>query len=210
MIVLQLAILVFSIVAHEVAHGYVAYLRGDDTAYLMGRLTLNPIKHIDPVGSIIVPAVCYFTGMPVIFGWAKPVPINPTRMDKPRADIGKTALAGPVTNFTLAVICAAAMKIYTLFAVPTETSALFMALGYGVMLNLVLCVLNLIPIPPLDGSKVLFSVLPYNLADRYIRLSDRLGTAVVFAFIFLGGARFVLFPIVDFLTKLLMLIFQVK
>ncbi|MCL2887846.1 MAG: site-2 protease family protein [Elusimicrobia bacterium] len=205
MILLQLAILIFSIVAHEVSHGYIAYRRGDDTAYLMGRLTLNPIHHIDPVGSILVPAFCYVSGMP-IFGWAKPVPINPTRLDKPRADMGKVALAGPVTNFTLAIICVAAMRIYAL-SPSAAPGALADSLNYGAQINLLLCIFNLIPIPPLDGSKVVYSLLPYNAADKYARVFGRYGMWIVIAFIFLGGARYVLFPIVTVIYKLLITAF---
>ena len=201
MILLQLAVLIFSIVVHEVAHGLTAYRRGDDTAYLMGRLTLNPLKHIDPVGSVLVPAFCYFTGIPV-FGWAKPVPINPTRLDKPRADIGVVSLAGPLTNLALAAICSAAIRVF--FPAPgTETvTGAEMALHYGVLINLMLCVLNLIPIPPLDGSKVLYSWLPYNLADSYLRFFGRFGMMLVILFIFAGGARHILFPAVKFIYAL--------
>ncbi|MDR0291403.1 MAG: site-2 protease family protein [Elusimicrobium sp.] len=207
MILLQIAILIFSIVAHEVAHGYIAYRRGDDTAYLMGRLTLDPLKHIDPVGSILIPAFCYMSGLP-IFGWAKPVPINPTRLDKPRADMGKVALAGPLTNFTLAVICVAAMRGYAFFYPSAEPAGgMLVALQYGVLINLMLCVFNLFPVPPLDGSKVVYSMLPYNAADKYANIFGRYGQWVVIAFIIFGGARYVLFPIVTFIYKMLILAF---
>lgn len=166
----QLAIwalpLIFAITMHEVAHGFVAYLFGDYTAKLAGRLTLNPIKHIDMVGTIIVPVLMMMVSN-FIFGWAKPVPVDARNFKHPRRDMAIVACAGPVSNFLMAIIWALIAKIgmlldssgYTMIGIPL----VYMG-KVGIMLNVVLGVLNLIPLPPLDGGKVLEAVLPRRAA----------------------------------------------
>lgn len=207
-IVALLPVLFLSIILHEFAHGYVAYRMGDDTAYYSGRLTLNPLAHIDPVGSIVVPAVCWLFGWP-LFGWAKPVPINAARLPSPRKDMGKVAFAGPAVNLLLAICCAVLLKIL-LLAQAHMSAQLVRSLGtilqYGLLINVFLAIFNLIPIPPLDGGRVLTALLPVNAAFKYDYFIGRYGMWIVFALILTGAVRYLLFPpamlIVGLLTKI--------
>ena len=162
-------VVVPAIVLHEVAHGLSAYLLGDPTAKDRGRLTLNPINHIDPVGSLLVPGLLFlahYLGMTrslMLFGWAKPVPVNFRNLRPMRLGVALVALAGPVTNIILAFIFS---KLYIWPAMSQFTHIC----AWGVLFNLILAVFNMIPIPPLDGSRVLSSVLPPKLASYYSRL----------------------------------------
>lgn len=162
-----LVILVFSVIFHELMHGVVALLLGDPTAKQLGRLTLNPIPHIDLFGTILLPAILIITGSPVIFGSAKPVPINPRYFDDPRKDMALVGLAGPAANFLLAGLSAVLFH----FAVGTGMdNAVLSALLAGVRINLLLGVFNMIPIPPLDGSRLLAGILPSEFAVLLYRL----------------------------------------
>lgn len=158
---LSFVILIFSVIIHEVSHGYMAERLGDPTARLQGRLTLNPLKHLDPIGSIIVPIVTALGG--VAFGWAKPVPYNPYNLKNRRSGELLIALAGPLSNIFIALVFGLVIR-YAWVGIATP----FIVLSYQiVMINIVLAVFNLIPLPPLDGSKVLFFLLPHRL--MYIR-----------------------------------------
>ncbi len=166
---LSIVILLFSVILHEVMHGYVALKFGDNTAQRMGRLTLNPIPHIDLFGTILLPALLIFTGSPILFGWAKPVPVNPLNFKSIRKGELFVAAAGILANFGLAIL--AAVIYHILDALPqTFPSILGALLQFTVTINLVLGIFNLFPIPPLDGSKVLLSQLPLNLAKSYQKL----------------------------------------
>lgn len=161
-----IVIMLFSIILHEVMHGFAALQFGDTTARDMGRLTLNPIPHIDPIGSIALPLLLYFAHGPII-GWAKPVPVNPLRFSNIKKGELVVALAGVTSNLVLAVLAA---LIYHL--IPNlQPSALPDLLRFTFSINLVLAIFNLIPIPPLDGSKVLMTILPYHLARQFEKLS---------------------------------------
>ena len=166
---LSIVILLFSVIVHEVMHGYVALKFGDHTAQKMGRLTLNPIPHIDLFGTILLPALLIFTGSSILFGWAKPVPVNPLNFKSIRKGELFVSAAGILANFGLAIIAATAYHI--LDALPqTFPSILGALLQFTVTINLVLGIFNLFPIPPLDGSKVLLSQLPLHLAKSFQRL----------------------------------------
>ncbi len=194
-------ILFFSIVLHEFAHGFVAYRLGDETAYLSGRLTLNPLAHVDLVGTIGIPLLCYFTGMP-LFGWAKPVPVNALRLPSPRKDMGKVALAGPVANLLLAIVFVLVLKVVLLAHASFSAQALdgtFRFLQYGIIVNIILAVFNLLPITPLDGGRIVTALLPIKAALVYDRFFSRFGMWVVFFLIITGALRYVLMPIA-FLT----------
>lgn len=162
---LSAIILLFSVVLHEVMHGVAALHFGDDTAYRAGRLTLNPLPHIDPIGTIILPLFLIISGSPFLFGWAKPVPVNPLRFTDLRRGELMVSLAGVAANLVLALISALLFHLLR-GANPLVTSTLL----FANTINLVLLVFNLFPIPPLDGSKVLMSLLPPKLASSYSRL----------------------------------------
>lgn len=164
---LSIVILLFSVIVHEVMHGLVALRYGDHTAENAGRLTLNPIPHIDPVGTILLPLLLFISGSPILFGWAKPVPVNPLHFKNIRMGEFWVSAAGILANFSLALIAAVLYHISSsLFPIPF----LLVLLNFMVNINILLGVFNLIPIPPLDGSKILESQLPYNLARGYQRL----------------------------------------
>ena len=162
-----IVIIILSIIFHEVAHGYVANWLGDPTARLSGRLTLNPIPHIDPVGSILVPGILMLSGTPFLIGWAKPVPYNPYNLRHGKWGEALVAFAGPATNILIAVAFALLLRLGLL------TSPLFVQVAVlAIFANIALAIINLIPIPPLDGSKILRALLPAGAALSYQRLEQ--------------------------------------
>lgn len=176
-LVISLVILIYSAILHEIAHGYVADRLGDPTARLLGRLTLDPRPHIDPLMSIIVPLMLLLSGSPVIFGGAKPVPIDPFNLKEGRKDVALVSLAGPATNLVLAII--AALLLHLFFAPTTlnlgqndTQSAIAYFLGIIVRLNVLLAIFNLLPIPPLDGSKIFALLLPERTAAAYLSIGS--------------------------------------
>ncbi len=188
-IIIGLPILVFSAILHEIAHGYVADRLGDPTARLSGRLTLNPLKHIDPFLSVLLPAILIISGSPIIFGGAKPVPVDPYNLRDGRKDMALVSLAGPATNVILAIV--AAILIHILRFIPLGTPGLFISLFLQLVAtyNIILAIFNLIPIPPLDGSKVFSLLLPEREATMYLSI----GTIGIFILFFL-----LTFPIAGF------------
>ena len=199
-VVVYLPILFFSIIIHEYAHGYIACRNGDDTAYLLGRLTFNPLKHIDMVGSVIVPLFCYFAGLP-LFGWAKPVPVNPYRLNNVRNDMAKVAFAGPAANLILAVISVLVLKLAVLFM--PGNLIMIKALFYTVFINVFLALFNLMPVPPLDGSKILVRFLPDDLAVRYMRL-ERYGMLIVVILIISGVFSKIVTPLAALIFNIIL------
>lgn len=164
----------FGITLHEAAHGYVARMFGDPTAWQMGRVTLNPIKHIDPVGTIVVPLFLLFTtkmmgGAGMLFGWAKPVPVDWSRLRNPKRDMLWVALAGPGSNIFMAILWALSLKFFLMSGMTTSDFWVQMAFA-GINVNLVLMALNLLPLLPLDGGRVVFSLLPDRMAWQYSRI----------------------------------------
>lgn len=177
-----------AITMHEAAHGFVANMCGDPTARLMGRVTLNPFAHIDKFGTVVLPILCLASAWvlganPFVFGFAKPVPVAMSRLRNPRRDMMLVAVAGPAVNVLLAI--AAAMLLHTVSWFPLWFSAWWKeTLINGVLLNLVLAVFNMIPIPPLDGGRIVTGLLPYELARRYVRL-ERYGIFIIVGLLFL-------------------------
>ena len=159
----------FAITIHEAAHGYVARYFGDDTAYMMGRVTLNPMKHIDPVGTILMPLMLYFaTSGAFLFGYAKPVPVDFGNLRRPKRDMVWVALAGPASNFAQAILWAVT---YTLLAAAGLNERFFLEMARaGVLVNLVMWAFNLFPLPPLDGGRVVVGLLPVRQAIAFSRI----------------------------------------
>ncbi len=184
-----------AVILHECAHGWVADKLGDPTARMAGRLTLNPIKHIDPVGTVILPALLLLIRSPVLFGWAKPVPVNFHNLHHPKRDMMWVGLAGPAVNILLAVILSLLLK----FDLSLGTYQLISA---AIFVNLVLAIFNMIPIPPLDGSRLVMSLLPTKLAYAYARL-ETYGIFIVFFLLYFGLLEQIVWPIVVSVAKYL-------
>jgi len=202
--ILGIPLLFFAVVVHECSHGWVAYLNGDDTAKQMGRLTLNPLPHIDLIGTILLPVILIMSHAPVLIGWAKPVPINPYRLNNPIKDMAKVGIAGPLSNFSMAVLSAMFIWLFKISGIdPLNPSSILIIkiLFINVQINLVLGVFNLVPIPPLDGSRVLSAFLPYGLAYKFNQM-ERYGIFIVILLLSFGLLDF-LWLIVLFLQKIL-------
>jgi len=197
--------LLFAITVHEVAHGWVARRLGDRTAEMLGRLTLNPIKHIDPVGTILVPGILMIAGG-FIFGWAKPVPVDARNLRHPKSDMAIVAAAGPLSNLAMAIIWALLAKLGLALAAisPWVATPLVLMGKIGILLNLILLVLNLIPVPPLDGGRVLVGLLPEPLAMKVARV-EPYGMFILVALLITGYLGKILSPIVYGLERLLVL-----
>ncbi len=190
-----------AITLHEAAHGWVAYRLGDPTAKSLGRISLNPARHIDPMGTIVIPLMMILT-VGIAFGAAKPVPVNPRYFRQPHLDMALVALAGPISNFIMA-LCWALLIAFSLHFLPRSSYAIILQhVGQaGVAINLILIALNLLPIPPLDGSKVLAGILPTEWANKFARL-ERYGFFLLIALIVLEVG----FKVPVFSTLLLLLV----
>ena len=201
-IIIKIVILIFSVVIHEVSHGYAALVLGDRTAQYSGRLTLNPLRHIDPFGSLLLPALTSMLGGPV-FGWAKPVPYNPYNLRNQKWGPAIVGIAGPAANMLLAVVFGLVVRFSPFFGsgIPGEFMNNFMSIAATIsLLNLALAIFNLVPIPPLDGSKVLFALLPYQW--HFIEeMLERYGFMVLLIFIFFFAQLLV--PVIDFFFRLI-------
>lgn len=197
-LLISIALLLVAVSVHEYAHGLTAFKLGDPTAKHSGRLTLNPIAHIDPVGTILVPLILVITRSPFLFAWAKPVPVNFYNLHNPKRDMLWVGLAGPAANFAMAV--GASVILRTPLILPNTIGELVM--GYFVILNLLLGVFNLVPVPPLDGSRILFSLLPDRYAYAYGQM-ERFGMIILLALIWLGFVSAIILPIVFALAGLL-------
>jgi len=189
-LIFVLVILIFSIIIHECAHGIAAERYGDSTARDMGRITLNPIPHLDPVGSLLLPGIMILMSLighssPIIFGWAKPVPINPYNLNDPQKNMMWIGIAGPAANLALALILSLICRIIT---IPLSLAAI--VLFYGVTINLILAFFNLIPVPPLDGSRILTGLLSEEYAYKLSRL-EPFGFIIILILIMSGLLNFV-------------------
>jgi Zn-dependent protease len=199
-IIIILIILLFSAIVHEVCHGLMAERLGDDTAREAGRITLNPISHIDPYGSILLPALMYFaqapfTAHPIIFGAAKPVPVNFNQLQPRKLGMILVSLAGPASNFVLAIICGLIIKVGLANAIA------YPILIDGIFVNLLLGTFNLIPIPPLDGSKILVALAPEEWAYKILSF-ERWGFILVLIFLYLGWLENILLPVLGLYSRI--------
>ena len=176
---------VFAITVHEVAHGWVAKKYGDHTASLLGRLTLNPIKHIDPLGTLIIPGLLLLTGTGFIFGWAKPVPVDARNFKNPLHDMAIVAVAGPLANLLMAIGWALIARLGVMLGMEAISLPLIYTGIAGISINLVLALINLLPIPPLDGSRILTGMLPAKWAWQYNRL-ERFGFIILLLLLYSG------------------------
>ncbi len=188
----------FAITLHEVAHGWVANKLGDGTAKMLGRLTLNPVKHIDPIGTILVPLAMVLLQTGFIFGWAKPVPVHTRNFKNPRRDMAIVAIAGPLSNLAMAILW---VFVYKLSASTLGGSSIghgIMAMGQaGILINLILFVFNLLPIPPLDGGRVLSGFVPPSVSDLLDRL-EPYGFFIVIGLLYFGVLNAILNPVISF------------
>jgi Zn-dependent protease len=185
---LMAVVLLFSVMIHEVAHGYVALLNGDPTARLSGRITLNPIPHIDPIGTILLPAILLLTGSRILFGWARPVPVNPSYFRDYRLGEITTSFAGPASNLLLALLFSYLLRL------GMGGPGLLLLAYYGCTINIFLAIFNLIPIPPLDGSHLVSAFLPYRLLQYYQYL-EPVGFIIILLLFYSGIMGMILMPI---------------
>lgn len=202
--------ILLAITLHEVAHGYVAYCCGDNTAKMFGRLSFNPIRHIDPIGTIALPLLIgVLTNFSFLFGYAKPVPVNWNQLKNPKRDMILVAFAGPLSNIIMAFIWAGIFKCASLLHPESSTPALFllMTARAGMIVNLILAFLNLIPIPPLDGSKIMLSFLPPRQALFFLTI-EPYGFIVLTILAFTGILGYILAPLINGTLSLFTLIYQ--
>ncbi|MCX7760017.1 MAG: site-2 protease family protein [Hydrogenothermaceae bacterium] len=217
-VIFMIPALLFAVIIHEIGHGLIAYKLGDDTAKREGRLTLNPVPHIDPLGSLLLPGLLIAVGSPFLFGWAKPVPINPYNFKKLniKTGVALTSFAGPFTNILFAVIFALLYRLSTDVEILSSIASflgvwvvesIFVPLAiffkYSVTINLILAIFNLLPIPPLDGGHILLSLLPSHIYQK-IAPYEQYGFFILILLLFTGVIGYIIMPIYVFLIKILL------
>jgi Zn-dependent protease len=199
--------LVFAITLHEAAHGYVARHFGDATAWQLGRVSLNPLRHIDPLGTVAIPALMMLAGSGMLFGWAKPVPVNFSRLRDPKRDMLWVAAAGPGANFAMALGWGLMLKLATIAPHTMYSDALREMSRAGININVILMLLNLVPVPPLDGGRIAVSLLPTRAALQYARV-EPFGIFIVLALLFAHVLDVILYPLVGLVMMVIRAIFQ--
>ena len=200
---------IFAITVHEAAHGYAARHFGDNTAWLAGRISLNPIRHVDLFGTILLPLLLFIISSPFLFGWAKPVPVNFDRLRNPKRDMLWVAAAGPGVNLLMAFGWALLFKLALLLPFNMYTRPLAMMSDMGININLMLMVLNLLPLPPLDGGRIAVSLLPMPMAIKFSQL-ERWGIPILLLLSFLGILSSIMWPFVAMFKQLIIFIFQLN
>lgn len=200
---------IFAITVHEVAHGWVAKHYGDRTADMQGRLSLNPIRHIDPMGTILVPALLLFVGG-FMFGWAKPVPVDPRNFRNPRPNMAVVSFAGPAANFAMAILWAIVMFVAQSFDLGVAGSWLYEMASYGIFFNLMIGLLNLTPIPPLDGGQLLQNILPQGPLTEILERIRPFGFLIILAMLFTGVLGKLLYPPLIFFLNVIEAVFGVR
>ncbi len=200
---------IFAITLHEAAHGYAARHFGDLTAYQAGRITLNPIRHIDPMGTIVIPVLILIaSGGKYAFGWAKPVPVNFGQLRNPKRDMFWVAVAGPGSNLLMAILWACVIKAMLGIAPNYFTEPVLLMARGGIIINAVLMVLNLFPLPPLDGGRIAVSLLPHRLAYRFAKI-EPYGMIILLVLMFLGVLGVVMLPFVNSFISALASVFNI-
>ena len=197
--------IIFAITVHEAAHGYAARYFGDMTAHYLKRITLNPFKHIDPMGTILLPALTVMLPGGILFGWAKPVPVNFSNLRNPKKDMMWVALAGPASNLIMAIFWTLILVRINLFPEQAELFLRVMCLA-GIQINIILMVLNMLPLPPLDGGRVAVSLLPYPWSG-YLAGLERYGLIILIFLLFSGVLGKILFPLVNLSQSIIFRIF---
>ncbi|MDR1122998.1 MAG: site-2 protease family protein [Endomicrobium sp.] len=198
---IYIVVFIFSTIIHEISHGYAAHLRGDDTARLTGWITLNPLSHIELFGSIILPAILLFLKFPILFGWVKPVPIDYRNFKNPKLDISLVSLAGPVANLLLALVSGLGIRLIRIF--PNFEAGFGAAiqsfLYIMLIINVILAIINLIPIPPLDGSKIITFFIPRDIATKYMNINPLICLTVLLLLLSYSDAIWnLLYPTINF------------
>lgn len=199
--------IIFAITLHEAAHGYAARHFGDNTAWLAGRISLNPLRHIDPFGTVLLPLLLFVVNSPFIFGWAKPVPVNFGRLRNPKRDMLWVAAAGPAVNLLMAFGWAVLLKLAIVMPFNAYTRPLAMMSEMGIGINVMLMVLNLLPLPPLDGGRIAVSLMPFSMAMKFSQL-ERWGIPILLLLSFTGMLSSILWPFVAAVKSLIILLFQ--
>jgi Zn-dependent protease len=205
---------IFAITLHEAAHGYAARYFGDPTAWQEGRISLNPLRHIDPVGTLLVPAIILITshfaaGSAMLFGWAKPVPVNFGRLRNPKRDMLWVAAAGPASNLVMALGWACVLKLVISMPLGIYSLPLAKMSEVGISVNILLMVLNLLPLPPLDGGRIAVSLLPHALAWKFAQL-ERWGFPILLLLLFTGVLGSIMGPFVSLFQRLIIFFFQLN
>lgn len=197
---------ILAITLHEAAHGYAARYFGDPTAWQAGRISLNPLRHIDPIGTLLLPLLLALFKSPILFGWAKPVPVSIHRLRHPKRDMLWVAAAGPAVNLLMAVGWTALLKLDTLIPYNMLSQPLALMCQVGIIINLSLAMLNLFPLPPLDGGRIVVSLLPEPLASQFAQL-ERWGFFILIALLYLGALDVTVWPLVDALERFILSLF---